>query len=454
MKIHFIAIGGSVMHQLAIALHQKGMQVSGSDDVIFDPARSNLEAVGLLPSEIGWQADRITTDIDAIILGMHAKPDNPELLKAQSLNIPIYSYPAYIYEQTKDKKRVVIGGSHGKTTITSMIMHTLRHFGMDFDYLVGAKLAGFEQSVRLTSDAPIVVIEGDEYLSSPIHRVPKFHYYKANIALLSGIAWDHINVFPTFKNYVSQFDTFVENLETNDILIYNEEDELVKQVAEKAISLKKAYETPNFFIENGTTYLDFQYSQIALQIFGRHNLLNLAGAKLVCEALGIAEEQFFEAIQHFKGAARRLELIGENETCSVYKDFAHAPSKVKATTEAMSLISSDRKLLACLELHTYSSLNKDFLPQYKGSLEAADEAIVFFNRHTFEIKKLPLLEKNEVAKYFSHSNLLVFTDNATLTAHLKGLNYEKTNLLMMSSGNFGGMNLNNMANFATGNKSV
>ena len=333
-------------------------------------------------------------------------------------------------------------------------MHTLRYFKMDFDYLVGAKLAGFEQSVKVTSEAPIIVIEGDEYLSSPLHRVPKFHYYKANIALLSGIAWDHINVFPTFENYVSQFDAFVENLEADDILIYNNEDELVKQVATKSISQKQAYKTPNFFIENGTTYLNFQEKQVELHIFGRHNLLNLAGAKLVCEALGIKEEQFFEAIQHFKGAARRLELIGENETCSVYKDFAHAPSKVKATTEAMKLVSSDRKLLACLELHTYSSLNKEFLPQYDGSLQAADEAIVFFNRHTFEIKKLPLLDKQEVAQYFSHPNLLVFTDNTELTAHLKGINYEKTNLLMMSSGNFGGMNLNNMANFATGNKNV
>ncbi len=448
MKVHFIAMGGSIMHQLAIALHQKGYQVTGSDDEIYNPARANLEKHGLLPTTEGWNIKNITPDLEAVILGMHARNDNPELLEAQKLNIPIYSYPAYIYEQSKDKKRVVIAGSHGKTTITAMIMHVLRYWQRDFDYLVGASLEGFDSSVKITKDAPIMIIEGDEYLSSPLHRHPKIHYYFPNIALLSGIAWDHINVFPTFDNYVEQFHIFANKMEEESVLIYNREDKLVEDVANKATHLqKKAYQTPTFHVRNAQFVLQHEGEDFPLQIFGRHNLQNMEGARLICSELDIRTKDFFEAIQSFKGAARRLELVAEGEHSSVYRDFAHAPSKVEATTHAMNQLHEERELIACFELHTYSSLNRDFLPQYKGTLKAAKHAVVFFNDHTFAIKKLPKLSKKEVSEAFGHPNLQVFTTKNELIAYLKSINYTDKDLLLMSSGTFDQLNLQEIANF-------
>ncbi len=452
MKIHFIAIGGSVMHQLAIALKLKGYDVSGSDDDIFNPAKSNLQNNGILPPKIGWHPEKITSETKAVILGMHAKPDNRELQQAQNLGIPIFSFPEYIYEQAKNKKRVVIGGSHGKTTITSMVMHVLRYFKKDFDYLVGAKLAGFDLSVKITNDAPIIIIEGDEYLSSPIHRVPKFHYYQPDVALLSGIAWDHINVFPTFENYVSQFEIFVQQLSLKSVLVYNEEDEVVNRLAKNATHLRTvAYQTPTHHIDTECTYLRYKKEQIPLQIFGQHNLQNLSGAREVCQELGINANQFYEAIQSFKGAARRLELVEQNEHCAIFKDFAHAPSKVTATTNAVKEQHAHRQLIACFELHTYSSLNKDFLPQYQNALQAADLAIVFYNQHTFDIKKLPALSTKKVQESFKHPNLQVFTNGDELLNFLKHTNYHNTDLLMMSSGNFGGVNIPEIAKFALAN---
>ncbi|MEZ4884918.1 MAG: Mur ligase family protein [Chitinophagales bacterium] len=448
MKVHFIAMGGSIMHQLAIALHQKGYQVTGSDDEIYNPARTNLEKHGLLPAKEGWQSENITEDLDAVILGMHARQDNPELLQAQALEIPIYSYPAYIYEQSKDKKRVVIAGSHGKTTITAMVMHTLRYWQQDFDYLVGASLEGFDSSVKITENAPIMVIEGDEYLSSPLHRHPKIHYYFPNIALLSGIAWDHINVFPTFENYVEQFHIFAEKMPDKGILIYNTEDKLVEKVAEKAQHLQtKAYQTPAFYVKDAQFVVQHEDKDHPLQIFGRHNLQNMEGARLICSELGISTDAFFEAIQSFKGAARRLELVAEGDTSSMYRDFAHAPSKVEATTHAMNQLHENRELIACFELHTFSSLNRDFLPQYKRTLNAASQAVVFFEDHTFAIKKLPKLTKEEVAAAFQHPNLQIFTTKNELIAYLKSINYQHKDLLLMSSGTFDKLNLQEIANF-------
>ena len=370
MNVHFIAIGGAAMHNLALALHLKGIHVTGSDDVIFEPSKSRLDRYGLLPQEIGWDPDRINSSLDAIILGMHAKADNPELLRAQELALNIYSYPEFIFEQAQQKTRVVIGGSHGKTTITAMILHVLDYHGKEVDYMVGAQLEGFDVMVKLTHHNDFIVLEGDEYLSSPIDLKPKFHHYKPNIALLSGIAWDHINVFPTFEDYKEQFSIFTDSIVEGGSISYNSEDCYVKEVVEKSPNpiRKFPYKTPHYTIENGVTYLETPEGPMPLEIFGKHNLNNLAGAKWICQHMGVDEDDFYEAIASFKGANKRLEKIAEQSSCVVYKDFAHAPSKVQATTSAVKNQYPKRRLLACLELHTYSSLNESFLSEYYQTL--------------------------------------------------------------------------------------
>lgn len=448
MRVHFIAIGGSAMHNLAIALYKKGYQVTGSDDEIFEPSKSRLKNLGLLPEKEGWFPERITPELDAVILGMHARQDNPELVRAQELGLKIFSYPEYLYEQTKDKIRVVIGGSHGKTTITSMIMHVLRYNQIKFDYMVGAQLEGFDTMVSLTENAKIAVFEGDEYLSSPIDRRPKFHLYFPNIALLSGIAWDHINVFPTFPFYVEQFQIFADLIQPNGSLIYFGNDENLQQVAAKTRdnAQKLSYQAHPSIIENGITYLVSGDKKIQLQIFGDHNLQNISAAQLVCRQLGLKDEQFYAAIAEFKGAARRLEVLAETNDCVVFNDFAHSPSKLKATTEAVKKQFPERKLVACLELHTFSSLKKEFLPQYKNCMDAADLAIVYFNPHTIEHKKLEPITEQQVAEAFDSPNLLVSIDSDELFDFLKELNWQNTNLLLMTSGNFSGKNLKELAN--------
>ena len=451
MKAHFIAIGGSAMHNLALALHHKGYQVTGSDDEVFEPSKGRLAKYGLLPAEMGWNEGSITKDIDAVILGMHARADNPELLKAQELGLRIYSYPEYIYEQTKEKTRVVIGGSHGKTTITAMILHVLDKCGVNSDYMVGAQLAGFDTMVKLTEEAPVVILEGDEYLSSPIDRRPKFHLYKPNIALISGIAWDHVNVFPTFENYVEQFDVFVDLIEKGGKLIYCIDDAEVKKVAEESdndISLLP-YSVPPHVIENGVSFLLTDEGKIPLKVFGEHNLINLNGARLVCASLGVSDKDFYQAIQDFSGASKRLELLGSSNKTSVFKDFAHSPSKVKATVQAVKNQFEDRQLVACLELHTFSSLNLKFLEEYRKSMKHADEAIVYFNPKTLKHKKLPALTKKEVKKAFARKDLTVITDSKDLKEYLLDLNWKRKNLLMMSSGTFDGLDLNKLADKVT-----
>lgn len=443
MRVHFIAIGGSAMHNLAIALQKKGYQVTGSDDEVFEPSKSRLKNLGLLPEKEGWFPESITAELDAVILGMHARQDNPELLRAQELGLKIFSYPEYLYEQTKDKIRVVVGGSHGKTSITSMIMHVLRFNQIKFDYMVGAQLEGFDTMVSLTEDAQIAVFEGDEYLSSPIDLRPKFHLYFPNIALLSGIAWDHINVFPTFPFYVEQFQIFADLIQPNGSLVYFGNDENLQQVAVKTRDdvQKLPYQAHPSVIENGITYLVSGDKKIRLQIFGDHNLQNISGAQLVCRQLGLKEEQFYAAIAEFKGAARRLEILASNDVCTVFNDFAHSPSKLKATTEAVKKQFPERKLVACLELHTFSSLKKEFLPQYKNCMDAADLAIVYFNPHTIEHKKLEQISELQVMEAFDTPNLVVSTNSDELFDFLKELNWQNTNLLLMTSGNFSGKNL-------------
>jgi UDP-N-acetylmuramate: L-alanyl-gamma-D-glutamyl-meso-diaminopimelate ligase len=448
MNVHFIAIGGSAMHNLAIALHKKGFNVTGSDDEILEPSKTRLANCNLLPKKIGWDANNITKDLNAVILGMHARIDNPELLKAQELGVKVYSYPEYIYEQSKDKIRVVIGGSHGKTSITAMILHVLNHYKMNFDYMVGAQLAGFDTMVKLTADAPVIILEGDEYLSSPIDRRPKFHLYHADIALLSGIAWDHINVFPTFDNYVEQFRIFVNAIPANGSLIYCAEDKEVKMVCENTSSLcsKFPYSIPAHIIKNGTTVLNTEAGDIPLLVFGEHNLMNITGARLVCNRLGLNDEQFYEAISTFKGAAKRLELVAKNESTAVYKDFAHSPSKLKATTQAVKKQYPQRKLIACMELHTFSSLNENFLNEYNGSMELADEAIVYFNPHTIAHKKLKPITEEQVKQAFGGNNVAVFTDSKSLLSYLESQDFNNANLLMMSSGTFDGIDFKALGN--------
>ena len=446
MKIHFIAIGGSAMHNLALALAQKGYTVTGSDDAIFEPSLSRLKKQGIAPSSLGWFPDKITSDIDAVILGMHAHSDNPELQKAKELNLKIYSYPEFLYEQSKNKTRVVIAGSHGKTTITSMVLHVLKYHQVDVDYMVGAQLEGFDTMVKLTDTNEFMILEGDEYLSSPIDLRSKFLLYQPNIALLSGIAWDHINVFPTFESYKQPFLNFVNTISQGGALIYNEEDKEVVEVAEQSSNyLKKfPYHTPNYVIKDEKVYLQTSEGELQLSLFGRHNLLNLEGARLVCNQIGIQNEAFYEAILSFKGASRRLEKIYETNEYIVYKDFAHAPSKVMATVKAVKENFSNKRLIACLELHTYSSLNPEFLKQYKNTLDKADEALVFYSEDALKIKRMEPISKELIINSFEKNNLQVFTDPVILENYLKEIDKNNSIFLMMSSGNYGGINLDSI----------
>lgn len=444
MKVHFIAIGGSAMHNLALALAYKGYEVTGSDDVIFEPSKGRLRAKDLLPKEFGWFPEKIQSDLDAVILGMHAKKDNPELLRAQELELKIFSYPEFLFEQSKDKTRVIIGGSHGKTTITSMILHVLNYHNIDVDYMVGAQLEGFDRMVHLTTENDFIVLEGDEYLSSPIDRRPKFHLYQPNIALLSGIAWDHINVFPTYENYLEQFRIFVDSIVKGGSITYNEEDKDLKKVVETSENTirKMPYKTPEYSVKNGVTLLETPEGPMPIEIFGKHNLNNLAGAKWICQNMGVDELDFYEAIATFKGASKRMEKIAENNTTVVFKDFAHSPSKVAATTTAVKEQYPSRKLLACLELHTYSSLNAEFLKEYGGALNKADEAVVFYSPEAVKIKQLNEVTTQQIANAFQREDLQIFTEPKAFQEFLFNKKFENTALLLMSSGNYGGLDFN------------
>lgn len=446
MKVHFIAIGGSAMHNLAMALSRKGYQVSGSDDEIFEPSRGRLEREGILPSKMGWDANRINKDLDAIILGMHARADNPELLRAQEMGLKIYSYPEFVYSQTKDKKRIVVGGSHGKTTITSMLLHVMDKLGIKTDYLVGALLEGFDCMVQL-SDAPIIVIEGDEYLSSPIDRRPKFHWYAPHIGSISGIAWDHINVFPTWENYIEQFKIFTDKIEEGGSLIFFEQDEAIQTILPnlRPDIKQMPYNTPDYVVQDGVTTIKSKGKEYPLQIFGAHNLQNLIAAKLMLNEIGVEDDSFYKAIGSFTGAAKRLERIAENATSVAYKDFAHSPSKLKATVSAVKEQYPNRKLIACMELHTFSSLKKEFLPHYRNCMQEADEAIVYFSPDVVAHKKLEPISAEQVAHAFGTANVRVFTDSNEITTLLRSKDWDNSNLLLMSSGNFHGVNLDAFA---------
>lgn len=453
MQLHFIAIGGSAMHNLALALHDKGYKITGSDDVIYEPAKSRLQANGLLPGTIGWEPGRIHDGLDAVILGMHAKKDNPELLKARELGLAIYSYPEFLYEQSRSKTRVVIGGSHGKTTISSMILHVMKYHGREVDYMVGAQLEGFDRMVQLTDANDFILLEGDEYLSSAIDPRPKFHLYKPNIALLSGIAWDHINVFGTFEDYVDQFRIFIDSIVDGGSITYNEEDNVLKQLVEAASNpiRKLAYRTPEYVVEDGTTYLQTPEGPMPISVFGRHNLSNLAGAKWICQHMGIDEAEFYEAIASFTGASKRLEKIAAGSNCTVYKDFAHAPSKVAAASKAVKEQYPKRTLVACLELHTYSSLNETFLKEYQGALDAADKALVFYSPDAVALKQLAPISPEQISAAFKRPDLNVFINPVAFKEYLYSLDLRNSVLLLMSSGNYGGLDLNALKKYVESN---
>lgn len=441
MKVHFIAIGGSAMHNLALALNHKGYEVSGSDDEIFEPSKSRLNSKGLLPAQMGWNPDNITTDLDYVILGMHARKDNPELLKAQELGVPVLSYPEFIYQQSKDKTRVVIAGSHGKTTISAMILHVLHYHNHDCDFMIGAQLEGFDTMVKLTHENEFILLEGDEYLSSPIDLRPKFLHYKPNIALLSGIAWDHVNVFPTFEDYTKQFDLLLESIEPGGVVIYNETDQEVQKVVNNTKNEVKKfpYALPEYEVSDGQANLITEEGMVPLSVFGKHNMNNLEGARWICSQMGINDEQFYEAITSFKGAARRLETIDNSNGIEAFRDFAHAPSKVKATVEAVKESYPNKRVIACLELHTFSSLNINFMNQYAGSMDSADVSFVYFNPQVVAHKKLPELNVADIQQKFGNSNIQVFDNNNPLIDTIKENLAKDDVLLIMSSGSFDGI---------------
>lgn len=450
-RIHFIAIAGSVMHNLAIALKQAGHHITGSDDEIYEPARTALKEHSLLPERDGWFPEKITRDLDAVMLGMHARKDNPELLKAQELGLKIYSFPEYIYEHARDKQRVVIAGSHGKTTITAMVVHVLQHCKRKFDYVIGARVRGLERTIRL-SDAPIIVIEGDEYLSSALDPTPKFLRYQHHIGLISGIAWDHANVFHTEEEYVRQFDLFADQTPKGGTLIYCDQDSLALIIGKKeradvaAVAYKTHAHTTD---EQGNHYLVYNKEKYPVRIFGSHNFQNVSGAREVLKKIGVTLPEFYAAMATFEGAAGRLEAIGENNSVKVFKDFAHAPSKVSATVRAVREAHPQRKLVACVELHTFSSLNKKYIPQYKDTLKSADVAIVFYDPDKAKAKHPDPITPDDVRKAFSNPQLQVFEDPASLREYLTGLSWKDQNLLMMSSGTFGGLDLADLAKQVT-----
>lgn len=435
------------MHNLAIELQQKGFTITGSDDEIYEPSVSRLKKHNLLPAEMGWFPEKVTTDLEAVILGMHAREDNPELKKAQDLGIKVYSYPEYIFEQSEDKQRVVIAGSHGKTTITSMILHVLNVNKRIFNYLVGAQIEGFENMVKLSDEAPVIVIEGDEYFTSPLDKTPKFMHYQPHVALISGIAWDHFNVFPTWESYVKQFESLADSIPKAGAIIFDQTDDMLDVIGQKerADVVSIPYQAHPYKIENGKTLLTTaEQGDVPILVFGEHNMKNISGARAVCERLGVTDEDFYAAIQTFKGASKRMELLGSNSEINIYRDFAHAPSKVEATTSAVKAQFPERTLVAVAELHTFSSLNKTFLKQYRRKLNAADVAVVYYNPLTVEHKRLEPISESDIREAFKREDLNVFTDSSELSNFLKKQEWKQSNLLLMSSGTFGELDLNGL----------
>ena len=439
MQLHFIAIGGSAMHSLALAMHRLGHRVTGSDDAIFDPSKTKLEQANLLPDTLGWHPEKLNNEIDVVVLGMHAKADNPELIMAQALGLKIQSYPEFLASMCKEKSTVVVAGSHGKTTITAMVLHVLNYHGVSTDFMIGAPVPAVTETLSISDENDFILLEGDEYLSSAIDSQPKFLWYKPEIALISGIAWDHVNVFPTFEDYISQFEKFIYSIVEGGVLFYNEEDKELKSLVENCSHpVKKIpYGTPEHTLDNGITYLNTSEGSLPLSVFGTHNLMNLAGARWISQLMGVDVSDFYEAIPSFTGAAKRMERLAKGKTAILFKDFAHAPSKVSASAKAVKSQFSRHKIKVCLELHTYSSLDATFIKQYKDSLTAADEAIVFYDPEALKIKNRAPIDPDAIKKAFNHSSIVVITEAKVLQKELFEQEYVNYVLVMMSSGNFG-----------------
>lgn len=444
MHIHFIAIGGSVMHNLALALAVGGHRVTGSDDEIHEPSKSRLAQAGILPEQIGWFPDKIQDGIDAVILGMHARTDNPELKRAQELGLTIYSYPDFIYAHSRSKQRIVIAGSHGKTTITSMIMHVLRGLGIEFDYVVGAQLAGFDRMVRLSETAPVIIIEGDEYMASPLDKRPKFLLYQPHVVVISGIAWDHINVFPTFEEYLDAFRQLLLAMPKAGMVIYNSEDALVSELVwrhtDEELHYRFAYETPTYRVHDHRTEIKLDSLRGTLPIYGKHNMANAAAAHQVAKLLAVDTGSFLKQMESFTGAGLRLQKVFESAQLTIVRDFAHAPSKVAATVQAVAEFYKDYNIVACLELHTYSSLNKAFLSQYRDTLKKVANKIVLISAHTLEIKRMEPVSVDEIHHAF-HDNAIAYvtTQAGLVSAIQQKLHTGKNLVLLMSSGALDGL---------------
>jgi len=442
-SVHFIAIGGSVMHNLALALKKMGMRISGSDDEIYEPAAGKLKSGGI-EANIGWQPEKMDASIDLVVLGMHAKADNPELAKAKSLKLPIVSFPDFIRRWSANQQRIVIGGSHGKSSITALAMHVLNQLNKKFDYLIGAEVEGFSLTVSL-SDAPIIIIEGDEYLASKLDPVAKFLKYDHHIGLISGIAWDHKNVFPSFEDYTQQFEQFADKTPKAGSIIYNEKDLLAKKIGEKEREdvRKVPYGVHDAVIKNGVTYLKTKdYGEVKISVFGDHNLENIGAVLALVKLLGIEEKAFYQAVQTFTGAKKRLEIVKQQGNDKLFKDYAHSPSKLEATTTALKKQFADSKVVVAYELHTFSSLNKEFIKEYKNTLSKADEAFIFINPHNIKNSHTDDLTTTEIQEAFNNTELTLFTDKHKLVeAMKKAKTTEKNIFALLSSGNFDGLDI-------------
>ena len=444
-KVHFISIGGSVMHSLAIELKRLNYVVTGSDDVIYEPSKSSLIENDLYPKELGWHESNIKDDLDFVILGMHARSDNPELKLAKHKKIKIYSFPEFVYEYSKNKTRVVIAGSHGKTTIASMVLHVLKNNTINVDYLLGAKIEGLSNSVSLSNENDFIIIEGDEYLSSRIHDTPKFHVYKPNIALISGISWDHVNVFPTFDVYKNQFGVFIDKIVDGGVLIYNDNDlEILDLLKNNQNFIRKIpYSRHNYIAKDNKFFIETDEGILPLKIFGKHNMENLSGAKQVCNLIGLTDDEFYNSILTFKGATNRLQLKEIKLGRSVIIDFAHSPSKLKASIDAVKTNFSG-ELVGVYELHTFSSFHKKFQIHYRGTMDKCDYPIIFIDRSNPKLKNQDLDEES-LKKSFNNLKMKFIFDKDELDNYIMSFEQLNLNLLLMSSGKFGGIDVDRLS---------
>lgn len=437
MRIHFIAIGGAIMHNLAIDLHKNGHTISGSDDQIFEPSFSKLKKYSLMPKNLGWNADFITDEIDLIILGMHAKEDNLELKKALELGLKIQSFPEFVASQITDKKRVAIAGSHGKTSTTAMLMHILKDNNFEFDYLVGSELPGYESMVKL-SNAPLIVIEADEYLSSKLDQRPKFLWYKPQLSVITGIAWDHINVFPTFELYKKAFTDFIDSHQADSSIFFYQFDEELSKIINNSTYKCRPY--TELTAKNQGQYsivLDNNEEEYYFPFFGNHFLQNASAAIHLAMELGLNQKDIYKALESFPGSAKRLELVWANDQLFIYRDFAHSPSKVMATIKAFSRQFKDYQVFFVFEPHTFSSQQIDFIQHYNKCFEDLN-AYIFMDKKAFALKNKPMLSGPDIENAFGTNSILNSATELMKEIRKSSQKSKKTVWVLMSSGNMGG----------------